>query len=140
MGRAVLSIHTAATTDNQRRARIADLYREGLSDANVVLPAVQADVTHAFHLYVVRSQRRDELRRFLAARDINTLIHYPVPVHLQPAYNHRFAEGNDLAETERAAREILSLPLYPEISDVEVHQVIEAMQQFGRAESATNES
>jgi dTDP-4-amino-4,6-dideoxygalactose transaminase len=85
---------------------------------------------HVYHLYVVRSARRDELQAFLKERGIGTLIHYPVPVHLQPAYRGRLGDSGSLPETERAAREILSLPLFPELTEAEVRQVTEAIRAF----------
>jgi dTDP-4-amino-4,6-dideoxygalactose transaminase len=116
--------------DNRKRARIADQYGEGLSDCELVLPSVREDTTHAFHLYVVRSSQRDQLRAFLNDRGIGTLVHYPVPVHLQPAYSGRTSCGNGLPQTELAAHDVLSLPIYPELSDADVQQVIESTRDF----------
>jgi dTDP-4-amino-4,6-dideoxygalactose transaminase len=115
--------------DNRKRARIADQYGEGLSDCMLVLPSVRDNATHAFHLYVVRSSRRDQLQTFLKDRGIGTLVHYPVPIHLQAAYDKRMA-STLLQQTERAAREVLSLPIYPELSDSDVQQVIESIRDF----------
>ena len=115
--------------DNQKRARIADQYNDALSGCDLILPSVRKNTTHTFHLYVVRSTKRDELQAFLRDRDIGTLIHYPVPVHLQPAYQARI-KGRPLPETERAAREILSLPMYPELDQSEVQNIIEAIRSF----------
>jgi dTDP-4-amino-4,6-dideoxygalactose transaminase len=118
--------------DNQKRARIAQRYSESLSDCGMVLPAVRPQATHVFHLYVVRTPERHELQAFLKSRDVNTLIHYPVPVHLQPAYMN-VARGSDaLSQTEIAAREILSLPIYPELAEQEIEQVIESIRSFVR--------
>lgn len=118
--------------DNQKRADIADQYDKGLNDCQLVLPLVRENSTHAFHLYVVRSSRRNRLQAFLNDRSIGTLVHYPVPVHLQPAYHERTRCGNGLPHTERAAREVLSLPIYPELSDTDVQQVIESIRDFER--------
>ena len=115
--------------DNQKRARIADQYHEGLDGCDLKLPTVRENSAHVFHLYVVRSAKRDELQAFLKARDIGTLVHYPVPVHLQPAYQGRI-NGRPLPETERAAREILSLPMYPELNDADVQHVIKSIRSF----------
>jgi len=116
--------------DNSQRGRIADQYGEGLGDCEVVIPSVRADATHVFHLYVVRSSKRDQLSAFLNDRGIGTLVHYPVPVHLQPAYNGRTSCGNGLPQTELAAHHVLSLPIYPELSDADVQQVIESIRDF----------
>lgn len=118
--------------DNRKRARIADQYGEGLSDCELVLPPVRDGATHAYHLYVVRSPKRDQLQAFLKDRGIGTLVHYPVPVHLQPAYNERTPCGSGLSQTECAARDVLSLPIYPELDDADVQQVIESIRDFER--------
>ena len=93
-------------------------------------PACRTNDTHVYHLYVIRSPQRDALQAFLKSRGIGTLVHYPVPVHLQPAYKGRLPIGEGLPESERAAREVLSLPIYPGLSDEAVQTVIEAVQAF----------
>jgi dTDP-4-amino-4,6-dideoxygalactose transaminase len=115
--------------DNRRRRGIAAAYTDGLRGTALTLPATRPDSEHAFHLYVVRSAQRDRLARFLQERGVGTLVHYPVPVHLQPAYSARLG-SRPLPETERAAREVLSLPMYPELRDDEVQQVIKAIHDF----------
>jgi len=120
--------------DNRRRRSIASAYTEGLRGTTLTLPATPPDSEHAFHLYVVRSARRDRLARFLHERGVGTLVHYPVPAHLQPAYRDRLGR-RPLPETERAAREVLSLPMYPELRDDEVQQVIAAIHDFERFEA-----
>jgi dTDP-4-amino-4,6-dideoxygalactose transaminase len=115
--------------DNRRRRGIAAAYTDGLRGTALTLPAPRPDSEHAFHLYVVRSLQRDRLAGFLHERGVGTLVHYPVPVHLQPAYSGRLGI-RPLPETERAAREVLSLPMYPELRDDEVQQVIKAVHDF----------
>ena len=114
--------------DNQARREIAAAYGEliGILD----LPTIRPGVEHVFHLYVTRSTRRDELLKYLREKGIGAAIHYPAPVHLQPAYRGRLPGGEALPETERAAREILSLPIYPELQPDEVRQVVEAVRAF----------
>ena len=126
---AVLRVKLAALdADNQRRAAIAALYDRGLAGLSLTLPARRAGAGHVFHQYVLRSPRRDALRDALAASGIATNIHYPVPVHLQPAYRGRVAIGpTGLGESERAAREVLSLPLYPQLDDAAVGEVVAAL-------------
>ena len=117
--------------DNGRRAAVAALYDKGLAGLRgLALPALRADSCHVYHLYVVRSREREKMRSFLADKDIGALVHYPVPVHLQPAYAGRLARGADLPETERAAKEVLSLPMYPELSVSDAGKVMEAVSAF----------
>ena len=117
--------------DNGKRAAVAALYDKGLAGLRgLILPACRADSHHVYHLYVVRSVVRGELQSFLASKGVGSLVHYPVPVHLQPAYSGRLARGAELAETERAAKEVLSLPMYPELSNEQVDYVIGAVKGF----------
>jgi dTDP-4-amino-4,6-dideoxygalactose transaminase len=113
------------TADNARRQAIAARYDHGLAGVPLALPHRRADATHVYHQYVVRSPARDRLREHLRAAAIGTGIHYPVPVHLQPAYRDRLAEyPAGLSETTRVAGEILSLPMYPQLADDAVNRVI----------------
>lgn len=115
-------------TVNAERRRLAGVYARHLQALRT--PIVQhhrARVQHAFHLYVVRHPQRDQLRALLHARGIGTLVHYPVPVHLQPAYTDlRFATGA-LPVTEQVAAEVMSLPLYYGMSDEDVARVAECV-------------
>ena len=122
--------------DNAARERLAAWYDDALSATPLILPARRLEATHIFHLYVVRSTRRDELQRFLKERGIGALVHYPAPVHLQPAYRGRLPGGDSLPETERAAREVLSLPMYPELGEEEVRKVREAVKSFAELRAA----
>jgi dTDP-4-amino-4,6-dideoxygalactose transaminase len=108
-----------------RRRAIAERYCAGLSGTSLRLPHPQAYAAPANHLFVVRHPDRDALAKGLAARGVGTLIHYPIPLHAQPAFDGLGRVGA-FPVTERAAREILSLPLYPEMSDAQVEAVIEA--------------
>jgi len=114
--------------DNSKRICLAEKYSKQLSATKLILPKQRENSTHVYHLYVVRSSKRDELLAFLKERGISALIHYPTPVHFQPAHTH-FVHGN-LPETERAAREVLSLPMYPELSEAEVRYVIKMVKEF----------
>lgn len=115
---------------NASRVRLASLYSEGLGDSGVVTPKRRPDAEHVYHLYVIRTPGRDGLQAVLKTQDIGALVHYPVPVHLQPAYMGRLLSVGDLSETERAASEVLSLPIYPELSESDVRTVIEAIKEF----------
>lgn len=116
--------------DNEARTRIADLYHEALSGADIGLPQCRPQTRHVYHLFVVRSLQRDALQSFLKSRGIGALVHYPVPVHLQPAYRDRAGSNLHLPETERAAREVLSLPIYPELGESDLHKVIGDIRAF----------
>ncbi|TRZ50002.1 DegT/DnrJ/EryC1/StrS family aminotransferase [bacterium] len=116
--------------DNTRRGVIAELYNHLLNDTYLTLPRRRPQGSHVFHLYVVRSRSRDALQTFLRKRGIGTLIHYPVPVHLQPAYRGRIRCSHYMEETEKAAGEIVSLPMYPELTKTEVQTVGSTIREF----------
>jgi len=116
---------------NRRRAEIAAYYTERLHGL-VVTPPECPSRTAVYHQYVVRTPRRDALRAYLAERDIETGIHYPEPVHRQPAWIRTFGQGPALPRAERAAREILSLPVHPDLTDEEVEHVADAVRSFFR--------
>ena len=111
----------------ERRA-LAARYDSGLS--GVTLPREIPGRRHAYHLYVVRHPRRDALMQHLAAAGVGSLVHYPIPVHLQPAYAHLGMGAGSLPETERAADQVLSLPLHPGLSASQQRVVIEAVNAF----------
>ena len=116
--------------DNRKRHQIAGLYERELSGTSLILPEERNGVTHVYHLYVVRTGERDALQAFLKIRDIGTLVHYPVPIHLQPAYRGRLTTSKDLSETEKTAREVLSLPMYPELREEEILKVVRTVREF----------
>jgi dTDP-4-amino-4,6-dideoxygalactose transaminase len=110
------------------RRKIARLYDEGLR--GVALPGVRHGAEHAYHLYVIRTQRRDALMAILKGQGIASAIHYPLPVHLQKAYKGRLSIGpGGLGVTERLCREVLSLPMHPFLSAQDVDRVIEVVSQ-----------
>ena len=111
---------------NERRRRIAALYQQLLAGTSLVLPATPADGDHVFHLYVVRSRERDRLAVQLRSQGIGCDIHYPLPAYQQPIYR-QYAPHDGLPVTEQLAREILSLPMYPELTDAEVRFVAAAI-------------
>ncbi len=107
---------------NARRAQIAAFYFERLGESELELPFVHEGNEVVWHQYVVRvANGRDELQSFLKSRGVGTIVHYPVPVHLQPAYAHFSTRA--LTQTEAAARQVLSLPMYPELRDDEANRV-----------------
>lgn len=126
---AVLDVKLAGLDDdNGRRREIARRYRDGLRNPAVAVPAVAAEEGHVWHLFVVRTARRDALQAYLRERGVETLIHYPTPPHRQKAY----AEWSRLSfpETERMHDEVLSLPISPVMTDGEVDAVIGAVNGF----------
>jgi dTDP-4-amino-4,6-dideoxygalactose transaminase len=113
---------------NDRRAEIASMYDRELEGAGLILPARRPDATHVYHQYVVRSSDRNRLQASLARQGIGTNIHYPTPVHCQPAYAGRCERDPlGLPATEAVAGEILSLPMFPELSDADVAEVAAAV-------------
>jgi dTDP-4-amino-4,6-dideoxygalactose transaminase len=130
---AVLSVKLGfLDADNATRGRIAAEYDQGLCKTDLRLPSRRANANHVYHQYVVRSRNRDELQTFLKANGVGALTHYPVPVHLQPAYQGRLSGNDKLPETERVAREVLSLPMYPELSANDLQTAIETVRTFCR--------
>ena len=115
---------------NARRRAIADLYTSSLRGTALTLPGWPSWAEHVFHLFVVRCQNRDDLQNYLKARGVGSLIHYPVPPHLQSAYGELgFTEGS-MPLTEAIHREVLSLPMGPHLRLQHAQMVIEAVREF----------
>jgi dTDP-4-amino-4,6-dideoxygalactose transaminase len=132
---AVLRVKLAHLEEaNQRRIRIARTYHESLSRIpELVLPSPTPGTTHVYHQYVVRctdQSVRNRLMAHLSEQGIQTAVHYPVPVHLQPAYASRLPGSSFLPVTEDICRRILSLPLYPELTDEEIRRVAKTIETF----------
>jgi dTDP-4-amino-4,6-dideoxygalactose transaminase len=119
--------HLARWTD--RRRALAARYDEGLAGAGVELPNEQPYARAVYHLYVVRHPRRDALAAALRERGIGTLVHYPIALHLQPAFADLGGKKGDFPVAERAAGEILSIPLFPEMTDAQAEAVIRAIRE-----------
>lgn len=109
--------------DNGRVRGIAMTYDAALRDCSLVAPHARAGVEHVYHQYVVRTSDRERFRAHLRDRGIATAIHYPVPVHRQAAYQHRIPLVSPLDRTDAVMREIVSLPIYPEITDTDVRMI-----------------
>jgi dTDP-4-amino-4,6-dideoxygalactose transaminase len=122
--------------DNALRGSIAERYDAALARGPWSLPERRAGSTHVFHQYVVRSPERDALLGSLREHGVLAGMHYPVPVHLMPGYRGRIRGCDALAETERAAREVLSLPMYPELEATAVDSVVSAMLAFQKREAS----
>jgi dTDP-4-amino-4,6-dideoxygalactose transaminase len=124
---------------NQQRRQRAATYDRLLADAGLASKRVDSQVKpvktsphafHVFHQYVIRAQRRDELRKFLGDRNIGTEIYYPIPLHLQPCFAYLGYSTGELPESERAAAEVLALPMFPELTEAEQESVVEGIAEF----------
>ena len=116
---------------NATRRRVASRYAEGLENvAEVRLPATNGYAEHVHHLYVIRTARRDTLMEHLQECGVGCIIHYPIPIHLQKAYASGGWKPGDFPVAEKAANEILSLPLFPTMTDEQVDYVVEAVADF----------
>lgn len=114
----------------KKRRQVAAIYNKALAGTGLKLPIEREWARHVYHLYVVRSKERDRLRRHLTAAGVQTLIHYPTPVHLQPAYAD--LRKANLPVTEQVVAEILSLPCFPQMTQAQLEQVITAVKSFAK--------
>jgi len=118
---------------NERRTKIASMYDELLSDiGDLVLPPKEnPNVRPVYHMYVIRSKRRDALRTWLDSSGIETGIHYPDPIHLQPIYREMYGySGGEFPNSETLCREALSIPMHPSLSEEQVGFVSEKVHEF----------
>lgn len=114
----------------RERRRVAKRYQELLAATPLQLPGEAPYAQSAWHLYVVRHPRRDELKKHLEANHIGCALHYPLPLHLQKAYAHLGYKPGDFPVAEKAARECLSLPIYPELPDAQIQRVAQVIKEF----------
>lgn len=114
--------------DNKRRKEVAKMYIDGIKNPKVTVPTVKDFDAHVFHIFPILTENRDELQKYLSDNGVQTIIHYPIPPHKQECYS----EWNDRSYpiTERLARQELSLPISPVITDKEVNRVIELINRF----------
>lgn len=124
---------THLRTWTERRRALAAFYTSALEGCGVELPREQPYARAVFHLFVVRHPRRDALMAALRERCVGTLIHYPIPLHLQPAFAFLGGKPGDHPVAEKATAEILSLPLYPELSDEQARTVVAAVRDAARS-------
>jgi dTDP-4-amino-4,6-dideoxygalactose transaminase len=129
---AILSVKLKYITSwTKRRQENASLYRELLKDVGeVTAPQIKQGRTHSFHLYVIRTKRRDDLMKYLGDHGVSTGLHYPVPLHLQKAYSHLGYQEGDFPAAEQMSGEILSLPMYPELTEEQIHFVVNQIKDF----------
>jgi dTDP-4-amino-4,6-dideoxygalactose transaminase len=102
----------------------------GAANAPVQLPVRSPGANHVFHQYVIRAARRDELRKFLGERKIGSEVYYPLPLHLQPVFSYLGLKAGDLPVAERAAQEVLALPMFAELTEPEIRRVVESIGEF----------
>ena len=117
---------------NESRREAAARYMQTLEGLDLVLPMERPGSKHVYHLFVIRTPRRDALRDFLKPKGIDAGLHYPVPLHLQPAYSYLGHRAGDFPFAEQVAREVLSLPIFPGMTVAEVDCVAEAVREFFR--------
>ncbi|HLJ54648.1 MAG TPA: DegT/DnrJ/EryC1/StrS family aminotransferase [Chthonomonadaceae bacterium] len=136
---AILQVKLPALSDwNEGRRRNAALYHELLadvaevSDEGIGLPGHERGNYHVYHQYTIRHPRRDALQQFLKARDVDSEIYYPVPMHLHPGYAYLGHVEGDFPKAERAAREVLSLPIHPELTEAQIRYVAELIREFAQ--------
>lgn len=114
---------------SEKRRQNAKLYNE-LLKAGVITPIVLENTDSVFHLYVIRASKRDELQKYLKEKEISTIVHYPIPIHLQPCYKELGYKKGDFPEAEKASREILSLPIFPELKEEEIKYISQSIINF----------
>lgn len=114
----------------EQRRHNAALYSELLQDVEIITPKEMNYAKHVYHLYVIRTSQRDELREYLSDQEISTGIHYPIPLHLQPAYEYLGYEAGSFSVAEQMATEVLSLPMYPELSECNIKKIAKLIGNF----------
>lgn len=125
---------------NERRRHWASRYTELLADIpELTLPAIRPDGTPVFHLYVIQTEARDELLAYLKENKVMAGIHYPMPLHLQPAFSYLGYNNGDFPITEKLSETIVSLPLFAELTDDDVTRVAETVREFFVGQGASAE-
>ena len=119
--------------NEERRKRVL-IYKKMLEHTGVICPTEKGQAKHVYHLFVIRTKKRNPLQTFLKEKGIGTLIHYPIPIHLQKAFRELGYRRGDLPLTEQYAREVLSLPFFPEMTESEIEGVATQIKAFTRAE------
>ncbi len=117
-------------SDNEKRRRLARHYTANLAEVQVNLPVVRANAESVFHLFVLQVGQRQALLKYLLSKGIQAGVHYPVPVHLQPAYKGRISTASDMSATESLTDRIISLPMYPELSMQDAEKITNTIKSF----------
>ena len=116
--------------DNQKRIDIANLYLNELADLPIKMPSLDSSINSVFHLFVIQAKDRDKIIEYLKKNSIQAGIHYPVPVHLQKAYKGIVKTSKDMGCSENLAKNIISLPIYPQLENYEVKKIIDVLRNF----------
>jgi dTDP-4-amino-4,6-dideoxygalactose transaminase len=128
---AILSVKLKYLKDwNQRRVRIASIYNEEFKDLPVILPSVRTYNDPVWHLYCLRTKNRDEIRKGLSSLGVETLIHYPIPPHLQDAYRFLNFDKGTFPLTEAIASELISIPIGPSLTNFQVDHVVKSVRKL----------
>jgi dTDP-4-amino-4,6-dideoxygalactose transaminase len=117
---------------NEARRKIAKMYNDSLENS-VVTPIEASWARHVYHVYVIRSEKRDKLMEFLKLQGVSTLVHYPVPIHKQPAITSVLGAQHALETTEKMAKEVLSIPMHPKLTKNEVAYVSDKIKEFAKS-------
>lgn len=121
---------------NKERQKIAKIYTEELKNiGDIITPSTYDNFTHVYHLYVIRTKYRDELMKYLKAHNIGCAVQYGIPLHLQPAYKGLYKTASSLKNAEIAAKEVLSLPIYPGLKEYQIEYVVDKIKKFFKFKS-----
>ena len=114
--------------DTQRRREIANFYLKNINNKNIILPSIENEDAHVWHLFVIRTDNRDKLQKFLLENDIQSMIHYPIPPHKQEAYK----EWNNLSFpiTEKIHAEVLSIPMSPVLTEDQIMKIVAVLNKY----------
>jgi len=116
---------------SRERTNKAFYYNKGLKGTgDIITPVIDSNKTHIFHQYTIRTKFRDELQKYLKENGIPTMIYYPLPLHLQPAFKYLNYQKGDFPQAEKAAKEVLSLPIYPELTKKQQNYIIQTIKEF----------
>ena len=117
---------------NKKRRLIADLYTNKLNESLpfIITPKEYKDRKSVYHLYIIRVPKRNKLLKYLNERGIGASIHYPTPIHLQKAYKYLGYKRGDLPLSEKIAGEIISLPIYPELTETKINYIVDTIKNF----------
>lgn len=115
---------------NKDRGRIAKIYFQDIKNDNVILPYVSDYTSPIWHVFIVRTQKRDKLQRYLKENGVGTLIHYPIPIHLQPAYKDLGFNQGDFPISEKIANEVLSIPIWYGMKNDQIKYIVDKINEF----------
>lgn len=131
MQAAILSVKLGKVNDwNRCRQKIAEAYLKGIRNEKIIKPIVAGDRTHVWHIFALRTEKRDELEKYLNSNGIGTNIHYPTPIHLQKGYRDLGLKKGDLPIAERISRTELSIPLYYGMKEEQINYILEMINRF----------